>query len=344
MGRHFTIGATVLICALFLGCATQQGGNSASDEVKVEYIRDSYKPVSLPENDPHTGQQLVKKAQSAIGTPYVYGGSKPGGFDCSGLVKWAYNSVGVNLPRTAREQSVVGEKVRNVEDMRAGDIVAFRHPKRGYHTGIYLGDGKFIHSPRKKTRVRINSLSDPYFSKTLLGARRVNMASGENLVAQANERLDKMIAETTNLTVSAKNVRARKAQRAHDLLAAKSKKTAREVAAKSKRTKSQLNAKNTSKNKKLANGAKVAELKGKSAISAKQSAAKSLNVNSGKKAQATKNAVANNKRKNATSIVASNNKNKKAANSKPVIKKQTGKTVSMLGKKIGRTSHRGNKS
>lgn len=329
MGRHFTIGAAVLICALFLGCATQQGGNSASNELKIAYIRDSYKSVSLPENDPHTGQKLVKKAQSAIGTPYVYGGSKPGGFDCSGLVKWAYNSVGVDLPRTAREQSVVGEKVHNVEDMRAGDIVAFRHPKRGYHTGIYLGDGKFIHSPRKRTHVRINSLSDPYFSKTLLGARRINMAAGENLIAQANERLDKMIAETTNLTVSAKNVRARKAQRAHDLLAAKSKKTAREVAEKSKKTKTQLNSKNVAQNKKSTSKIKATTAKGKNSNTSKQTA----NV---------KNTSA--KSKNSNNTVASNNKNKKPAQNKSAVKKQSGKTVSMLSKKPGKSAQKGNKS
>ena len=93
-------------------------------------------------------RQLLRAARSAIGTPYVVGGTSPGGFDCSGLVCWAYGNVGIKLPRTAREQSVVGTQIRDVEDMQAGDIVAFRHPKRGYHTGIYVGDGKFIHSPR----------------------------------------------------------------------------------------------------------------------------------------------------------------------------------------------------
>ena len=91
----------------------------------------------------------------------------------SGLVQWAYKSVGINLPRTAREQSAVGKRITRVEDMRAGDIVAFHHPRRGYHTGIYVGDGKFVHSPRRRTRVRINSLDDPYFRTTFMGARRV---------------------------------------------------------------------------------------------------------------------------------------------------------------------------
>ena len=137
-----------------------------------------------------SGQSVVKTARSAIGTPYVSGGRNPGGFDCSGLVQWAYQSVGVKLPRTAREQSSIGQRIMRVEDMRAGDIVAFRHPRRGYHTGIYVGDGKFVHSPRRRSSVKISSLDDPYFNNTFLGARRVSMsADGQDLVAQAESRM-----------------------------------------------------------------------------------------------------------------------------------------------------------
>lgn len=138
---------------------------------------------------PKSRRQLLKVAQSALGTPYVLGGTRPGGFDCSGLVCWAYGNAGVRLPRTAREQSTVGTRIGRLEDMRAGDIVAFRHPRRGYHTGIYVGNGKFIHSPRTGSHVKINSLADPYFNNTFLGARRVNMGSRENLLAQAEQRL-----------------------------------------------------------------------------------------------------------------------------------------------------------
>lgn len=86
---------------------------------------------------------LVEKAKTALGTPYVRGGTSRNGFDCSGFVQWTYKSAGVQLPRTAREQSVLGTPI-DADEMVAGDIVAFRHPRRGYHTGIYLGDGKFI--------------------------------------------------------------------------------------------------------------------------------------------------------------------------------------------------------
>lgn len=201
MVKGLKLCALILGSALVFGCGQKSSGAGATASLHITPAAQS-----LPENDPATGKHLVKKAKSAIGTPYVLGGSKPGGFDCSGLVQWAYNSVGVAVPRTAREQSVIGQKVKDVKDMRAGDIVAFRHPKRGYHTGIYVGDGKFVHSPRKRSSVRINSLSDPYFKSTLLGARRVNLDGSENLIAQSESRLREIVAEKSKLTLASRNL------------------------------------------------------------------------------------------------------------------------------------------
>lgn len=204
MGKGLKLCALLLGSALIFGCASQKNGTLTASKTGAGYQQETGNLIA--ENDPAVSNQLVKKAKSAIGTPYVLGGSNPGGFDCSGLVKWAFNSVGVDLPRTAREQSVIGKPVKDIKDMRAGDIVAFRHPKRGYHTGIYVGNGKFVHSPRKRSSVRINSLSDPYFSKTLLSARRVSMDSSENLIAQAESRLHDFVAEKSQLSLSKRNL------------------------------------------------------------------------------------------------------------------------------------------
>lgn len=307
MGRSWVLGSIFIASVLFIGCATQQKEDSESVAIKAEFVRHASQASPSSKHDPAAGQQLVSKAKSALGTPYVLGGSAPGGFDCSGLVKWAYNSIGVTLPRTAREQSVVGEKIGNVEDMRAGDIVAFRHPKRGYHTGIYVGDGKFIHSPRKRTRVRINSLSDPYFRETFLSARRVNTAQGENLVAQASERLEKYISERTTLSI-ARNIKARKAQKTHDLLAANSKKAAKSVATRGHKP--------VAKNKNV-----VAKKSAKTVASNKKSAKASVKANPKAKNQQ----------------LAKNQKNSRvAANSKALTKKQASRTVSMLQKKTAK--------
>ena len=174
------------LLALSAGCASHSGSGSSGYPEESWYaqrqraaqearFRRSYEAVfdeSAEEGGPRQAK-AVQVARSAIGTPYVPGGRNPGGFDCSGLVQWAYKSVGINLPRTAREQSAVGKRITRVEDMRAGDIVAFHHPRRGYHTGIYVGDGNSSTAPRRRTRVRINSLDDPYFRTTFMGARRV---------------------------------------------------------------------------------------------------------------------------------------------------------------------------
>lgn len=159
------------------------------EQTRMENFRKSYSRAMAKKENKAASKNVLRRAHSAIGTPYVIGGDDMSGFDCSGLVCWAYKSVGIKLPRTAREQSVVGKRVGDVSEMRAGDIVAFRHPRRGYHTGIYVGDGNFIHSPRRNTRVKVNSLNDSYFSSTFLGARRINFDGNEDLVAQAESRL-----------------------------------------------------------------------------------------------------------------------------------------------------------
>ena len=189
MGKYLKLCVLALVCSMAFGCAQKTSYKTDPYSTQAEQrFRRSYE-AAFDNNEQQGSQQLLRKARSAIGTPYVPGGMSPGGFDCSGFVCWAYKSVGVNLPRTAREQSVVGKRINNVDDMQVGDIVAFRHPRRGYHTGIYVGDGKFIHSPHRRTTVRINSLDDPYFKGTFLGARRVKMDGTENLVAEAETRL-----------------------------------------------------------------------------------------------------------------------------------------------------------
>jgi hypothetical protein len=200
MGSHLKLCALAIVCTLAFGCAKK---NSVDENIRGEHFRQTYE-AAFNKNQDQTSRQLLSRAKSAIGTPYVRGGTTPAGFDCSGFVSWAYKSIGVALPRTAREQSVIGQRISKQEDMRAGDIVAFRHPRRGYHTGIYVGDGKFIHSPHRRTSVRITSLDDPYFSKSFLSARRVNVEGSENLVAQAESRLNDYTEEKTLRELSGK--------------------------------------------------------------------------------------------------------------------------------------------
>lgn len=115
---------------------------------------------------------IIELARRQIGVPYRLGGSEPGkGFDCSGLIFWVYKQNGVSLPRMAKAQSGYGDPV-NKSMLRAGDIVAFRIGST-YHTGIYTGNGYFIHSPKKGDRVREESMETYYWRRHFIGARRV---------------------------------------------------------------------------------------------------------------------------------------------------------------------------
>lgn len=98
-------------------------------------------------------QAAVDAALSQLGTPYVWGGSQPGGFDCSGLVQWAYRQAGVELPRTAAEQAI-GQPVA-YEDLQAGDLVVWDG-----HVAMYIGDGQMVEagSPVQTNPVRTTNM------------------------------------------------------------------------------------------------------------------------------------------------------------------------------------------
>lgn len=108
---------------------------------------------------------VVAIAKDYIGVPYKWGGTTPKGFDCSGFTQYVFRKAGVSLPRTSSAQGKVGTKVSRSE-LRAGDLVMFPG-----HVGIYIGSGKFIHSPSPGKSVRIDDLST---RKNFLYGRRVN--------------------------------------------------------------------------------------------------------------------------------------------------------------------------
>jgi len=106
---------------------------------------------------------VVDIALQYLGVPYVYGGSTPDGFDCSGFVQYVYRQVGVSLPRTSRAQYGVGQHIAadRVDLLQPGDLVFFGtngDPSRVHHVGMYVGGGNYIHAPYTGTVVRINSL------------------------------------------------------------------------------------------------------------------------------------------------------------------------------------------
>ena len=104
--------------------------------------------------DRSTGGAAVALAKEQVGTPYVFGGSEPGAFDCSGLVQWVYGKLGVDLPRHSTEQGKAGVAVAP-EDAQPGDLVYFDRPGTVDHIGIYAGGGQWVVAPHTGAKVRV---------------------------------------------------------------------------------------------------------------------------------------------------------------------------------------------
>lgn len=97
---------------------------------------------------------IVALARAQVGTRYVYGGTTPKGFDCSGLIKYIMAALNIDLPRTADQQSRVGSAItKDVTTLRPGDLITFGAGKRVSHIGIYIGEGKYVHASTGAGRV-----------------------------------------------------------------------------------------------------------------------------------------------------------------------------------------------
>ncbi len=141
----------LLLCLLLNGCGSKTSSNHS------------------------LGQKVAKTAHSQMGKDYVFGGSSPkNGFDCSGLIWWAYKEHGVTVPRVTKDQAQAGKSVSSTK-ARPGDIVVFKPSRNSsaLHTGLYLGANKFIHSPRSGAEIRIESIDNSYWKPKLKTVRRV---------------------------------------------------------------------------------------------------------------------------------------------------------------------------
>lgn len=125
---------------------------------------------------PKQSSEVLSRAVNVLGTPYRWGGSSPKkGFDCNGLVKYAFNDVAdVDLPRTSNAMAQ-GQGVKVAKsDLKPGDLIFFNiKSRRVNHVAIYLGNDRFIHAPRTGKRVSIDSLEKPYWQKHYVVAKRV---------------------------------------------------------------------------------------------------------------------------------------------------------------------------
>jgi len=116
--------------------------------------------------------QIVFTAMQMVGVPYVWGGAAPTGFDCSGLVHYAYANAGIPVPRTAADQLGATAPL-TLEQAEAGDLLFFRDGGRTSHVAIYLGQGRFVHAPNGGKQVSLDSFANTYWRARFARAGRI---------------------------------------------------------------------------------------------------------------------------------------------------------------------------
>lgn len=126
------------------------------------------------------GAKIAAEAKKYLGCRYVYGGSSPKGFDCSGFVKYVYKQFGYDLPRTSTEQWLngPGKKITSMSELQPGDLFFINNPKYGSgkatsHVAIYIGNGQVIHASTPSTGVITTSIYESWMGPYFVGARRV---------------------------------------------------------------------------------------------------------------------------------------------------------------------------
>lgn len=121
-----------------------------------------------------TGERdrIIALAHDELGVPYLYGGSNPSGFDCSGLVYYVYRRAGITVPRTADAQYYASHPV-TLSQLKPGDLVFFEIAGDAQmHVGIYVGGGSFIHAPESGEAVSYAQLDNPYWKTRFVGGGR----------------------------------------------------------------------------------------------------------------------------------------------------------------------------
>jgi cell wall-associated NlpC family hydrolase len=136
--------------------------------------RDSEAPDAQSVEPSRLASAVLQEAQRYLGVPYVWGGNGGSGLDCSGLVKNCFARFGITLPRRASEQARVGKPVPlSLSELQPGDRLYFAVKRASIdHTGIYLGNGYFIHASMSRGKVAVDPLSKPLYSRNLVAARR----------------------------------------------------------------------------------------------------------------------------------------------------------------------------
>jgi cell wall-associated NlpC family hydrolase len=175
-----------LCAAMALACSAASAQNTASNDDMAAFLQDKGLVQKLGDQVTAAGKvvsdkasELVVTAMGFLGVPYKRGGNSfDQGLDCSGFVRLMYEqTVGLVLPRRSAEQAAATQPIDKSE-LQPGDLVFFNTLKSAFsHVGIYVGDNKFIHSPRSGGVVRVEDMRLAYWQQRFDGARRVDTSS-----------------------------------------------------------------------------------------------------------------------------------------------------------------------
>jgi cell wall-associated NlpC family hydrolase len=130
--------------------------------------------IDAPPATMRYGDELALRAIALVGKPYRYGGADLKGFDCSGLVYFIHQAVGIEVPRTAADQQRAATSVDR-DALQPGDLLFFRttRAKHTSHVGVYVGENRFVHAPQSGKLIELRTLDDQYYGKRLVGTGRL---------------------------------------------------------------------------------------------------------------------------------------------------------------------------
>ena len=195
--RHIVPATLIAFSALMASHAHAAPGGSGDEMDKLLADKGLLTQIDqVGKTVRNKASELVVDAMGFLGVPYKRGGNTAEtGFDCSGFVRALYEqSVGLLLPRRAEQQAAATQRIDKTE-LQPGDLVFFNTLQRAFsHVGIYVGEGKFIHSPKPGAQVRVESMGVSYWSSRFDGARRV--AAGGSHVG--NVAVQQAVLQPTN--------------------------------------------------------------------------------------------------------------------------------------------------